>query len=411
MGSGRLFGWVLRSAVLWGAAMGLAGCDRDQAAIPEPPPATVTVAHPVRHNVMEWDEFTGRLEAVEFVEVRARVGGLIVAAPFEEGALVEAGDLLFEIDARPFEAELSGRLAAQAEAAAQLEFSQIEYNRLEAIPASARSSTELDRASATLERAAALLDAARAAVELARLNVEWCQVKAPISGRVSERMVTPGNLISGGTGQSTLLTTITSVDPIYCYVDADERSVLKYTDLARKGRRVSARNAQIPCVMQLADETGFPHRGVVDFVDNRANPETGTIRGRGAFPNPDGAMLPGFFARVRVPGSGRYDAVLVPDAAVTTDLNQKTLWVVDEGDVVRARPVVLGALFGDLRAVESGISETDRVIINGLMHARPGAPVKPVAGSISLDSLPPFMDLIDWPAATQPAATTQEVSR
>ncbi|MCG3129981.1 MAG: Multidrug efflux pump subunit AcrA [Phycisphaerae bacterium] len=370
-----------------------------------PPPATVTVARPVQASVIEWDEFTGRLEAVESVEVRARVGGLITAARFQEGSIVESGDLMVEIDARPYQAALDARLAEAAGARAQVKLAQIEHDRIAGIPESARSNTEFDNAAAMLERAKALLAAAEAQVAAARLDVEWCRVTAPISGRVSKKYVTPGNLITGGNGQGTLLTTITSVDPIHCYVNCDERSVLKYTKLARTGERVSARHARIPTAIQLADETGYPHVGEVDFVDNRVDPDTGTIRGRGVFPNPDGAMIPGFFARVIIPGSGRYEAILVPDSAVVTDQNAKLLMVVDPDNVVHPRPVVLGAIFGELRAVKSGIGPEDRVIINGLMHARPGATVRPVETSIPPEKLPR-----DIPGVPEPSPEVNETS-
>ncbi len=397
---------VLTPSVLLCALMLNFGCQSEQSAPAEQPPPTVTVAVPVQRSVIEWDEYTGRLEAVEFVEVRARVGGLIVSTPFHEGGLVAAGDLLVEIDARPFQAVLDEAIAAEAEAAAQLKFANIEFDRIQKIPESARSSTELDRASATLEQAKAVCAGTAAAVAAARLNFEWCRVVAPISGRVGRKLVTQGNLISGGTGQSTLLTTITSIDPIYCYVDADERSILKYAELARAGRRVSAREAEIQCFLQLSDEKGFPHEGVVDFVDNRVDPLTGTIRGRGVFRNSDGWMLPGFFARIRIPGTGRYDTLLVPDAAVMTDQNQKILFVVDENSVVHPRTVKLGALFGDLRSIASGVDSDDRVVINGLVHARSGVKVKAIDGSFSLDSL--SSDVSQTPAAdsdptTQPA--------
>lgn len=387
------------------ALASIAACRQQQTGPTSRPAPTVTVAHPVKHSVVEWDEYTGRLAAVDFVEVRARVGGLIMSMPFQEGAIVDEGDVLVEIDARPYQATLDQARADADQAAAQFELATIEFNRIENIPDTARSKTEIDNAAASLAQAKAVLAAARANVELAQLNVEWCHVRAPITGRVSRRLVTPGNLISGGSGQSTLLTTITSIDPIYCYVDADERSVLKYADLARAGRRVSARQARIPCVMQLSDEEGFPHHGIVDFVDNKVDPMTGTITGRGEFPNPDGWLLPGYFARVRIPGSGRYEAVLVPDASVITDQNQKVLYVVDASSTIRARQIKLGALFGNLRAIESGLSTEDRILINGLMQARPGLKVKVETGTISLESLPAEPD---EPAVTPVATQTSQ---
>jgi RND family efflux transporter MFP subunit len=355
-------------------------------AAPPRPPA-VTVALPVRREVIEWDEYTGRLEAVETVEVRARVSGFIDKADFEEGALVKTGHPLFVIDSRPFDAELARAEAEVSRGQAQVAYAANEFKRLEQARASgAGSAIELENARARLREAEAAVAIARAVVQTAALNVEWTRVTAPITGRISRKYVTPGNLINGGPGQATLLTTITSVDPIYCYVDTDEQSLLKYARLAREGKRVSARQAQIPCFMRLGDEAGFPHKGVVDFVDNRVDPATGTIRARGVFPNPDGWLLPGLFGRVRIPGSGRYETLLVPDSAVISDQNQKLLLVVGSDDTVQPRPVTLGALFGDFRAIESGIRPEDRVIINGLVQARPGAKVSAQETSLSLAS-------------------------
>lgn len=366
----------------------LAACKaKEQPAPPEAPPPAVTVALPVEYEVTEWDEYTGYLDAVEFVEVRARVSGLVVAVPFEEGALVRQGDLLVEIDSRPFKAALDARLAEQARAEAQVELALVEFNRIQGLPAGAASNIERETVAAQLDQARAVLAGAKAAVEAARLNVEWCRVEAPIAGRISRRLVTPGNLITGGGGEGTLLTSIASIDPIYCYIDADEQSVLKYQRLVREGKRASAREKVVPCFLQLANETGFPHEGVIDFVDNRLDPRTGTMRARGVFPNPEGWLVPGLFARMRVPGRGPYRAILVPDAAVSRDQNQKRLLVVGPDDVVEARTVELGALFGNLRAVESGITADDRVIINGLLHARPGARVAALPGSFDTDAL------------------------
>jgi RND family efflux transporter MFP subunit len=347
------------------------------------------VARPVQQEVVEWDEYSGHLDAAEFVEVRARVSGLIVSAPFQAGAIVKQGDLLVELDVRPFQADLDSRIAEEARAAAQVKLAEVELKRITDMPPAAAVPIERERTEAALSEARAVLAGAGAAVESARLLVEWCRITAPITGRISKRYVDPGNLITGGSGTGTLLTTIASIDPIYCSIDADERAVLKYQRLARERKRVSARDAQIPFLMQLADETTFSHEGVVDFVDNRIDPMTGTIRGRGVLANPGGFLTPGFFARVRIPGSGLYQATLVPDSAVLTDQNQRVLYVVDSDDSVEVRPVKLGALFGELRSIESGIDLNDRVIINGLMQARPGAKVIPHESSISLDSLPP----------------------
>ncbi len=370
------------AAMLLSAA---AGCDRGALPPASPPPPAVTVARPVREKVMEWDEYTGRLEAVEFVEVRARVSGMIETAPLPEGALVSQGDVLIELDARPFEALLARAIAEEARAAARVELAQVEFNRLDRIQPDMRSDTEFNAAVATLKEARAAQDAAQADIESAKLQVEWCVIAAPISGRISRKYVTPGNLITGGGEGATLLTTIASVDPIYCYMDADERSVLKYVRLKQNGKRASARDVQIPCYLQLGDETGYPHEGVIDFVDNRLDPSTGTIRARGIFENSAGDLLPGLFARVRIPGQGIYEALLVPDAAVTSSQDKKLLLVVGEGGVVESRPVVLGAQFGELRAIASGVTVEDQVIINGLMHARPGVRVAATEIPLTVD--------------------------
>ncbi|HEY3242338.1 MAG TPA: efflux RND transporter periplasmic adaptor subunit [Phycisphaerae bacterium] len=383
-----------------------AGCKRHEAPAPPPAPA-VTVARPVQREVIEWDEYTGRLDAVESVEVRARVSGLIISAPFGEGALVKQGDLLFEIDVRPFQAELDSRLADVAKAEAQVALAQVEFKRIKNLLPDNATELEFDTAKANLQQAQAALAAAQAAVDAARLNVEWCRVTAPISGRISRKNVTPGNLITGGTGTGTLLTSIMSIDPIYCYVDVDEQSVLKYQRLSREKKRVSARDARIPCFLQLGNETGFPHEGVVDFVDNRIDPGTATIRARGVFPNAEGWLTPGFFGRMRVPGSGRYETLLVPDSAVTTDQSQKLLLVLGPDNTIATRAVKLGALFGELRSIESGLSPDDLVVINGQMQARPGTKVKPREEPISVASFqltaPGSPTTQALPAAREPA--------
>jgi RND family efflux transporter MFP subunit len=366
----------------------------------------VTVARPVQHEVIEWDEYTGNLAAIEAVEVRARVSGLITSAPFDEGAIIKQGDLLFEIDSRPYEAELEVRKADAARAAAQLELARIESKRIESLPEDAAAPFERMTVAAHLHQAQAELEGAQAQVKSAELNVEWCRVIAPIGGRISRKVITTGNLVTGGGGQSTLLTTIASIDPIYSYFEADERSVLKYTKLAREGKRTSARDARIPCLMRLSNEEGFPHEGVIDFVDNRVDPATGTMLARGVFDNTDGYLVPGFFTVLRVPGSGQYETLLVPDAALVIDQNRKTLLVVGTDDTVQVRPVTTGALFGNLRAIAEGIEPGDRVIVEGMMRAQRGAKVAPHETVISTDSL---LKTADFPS-TQPESTAASVA-
>ncbi|HSZ58169.1 MAG TPA: efflux RND transporter periplasmic adaptor subunit [Tepidisphaeraceae bacterium] len=368
-------GWTVVAVGLAGlGALMNGGCGRTDAA-PTPPPSAVTVSHPLYREVIEWDEYTGHLEAPESVNVAARVSGFIEESHFQEGAIVKKDDVLFVIDDRQFKADLNSKVADVAKAQSQADLALIHLNRFEKVHGTkAISEEDYDTAKASYDQCLSVLASAKAAAEVSRLNLEWTRVVAPITGRVSRMEVTPGNLINGGVGQATLLTTIVSIDPMYCYVDVDEHSILKYQELARQKKRISARDARIPVFMQLGNETGFPHEGVVDFVDNKFDPTTGTLRARGVFPNPDKTLTPGSFGRVRVAGSGRYQAMLIPDAAVGTDQDLKFVMLATANDTVEMRPVKLGALFGRLRAVE-GISVDDRVIINGIQRARPGSQV------------------------------------
>ncbi|CAN5699295.1 efflux RND transporter periplasmic adaptor subunit [soil metagenome] len=383
-----------------------AGCNKPPAP-PELPSPAVTVAKPIWREVIEWDEYTGRVQAKENVEVRARVSGFIDKAAFHEGGLVNAGDLLFVIDSRPFEAQLAKAQAEVARAEAQRAYAENEFKRLEGMRSSGvASERERENARQRMREGEAAVASAKAIVVDAQLNVDWCRVTAPISGRIGDKLVTAGNLVNGASGNTTLLTTIRSVDPIYCYVEADERSVLKYQRLATEKKRVSARDAAIPCFLALADEQGFPHRGMIDFVDNTIDPNTGTLRARGVFDNADRALSPGMFGRVRIPGSGRYKTLLIPDSAIGTDQNQKFLLVAGPDDTVQYRVVTLGALFEGARAIESGVTETDRVIIKGQQRARPGMKVAPVEvtcdANISLTA-PGSPATQQLPATTAPA--------
>lgn len=404
----RLAAWGRWSCVL--AAVVCAACDRKPAP-PGPPPPPVTVARPIQREVIEWDEYTGRLEAAEMVEVRARVSGYVEQATFEEGGIVKQGDLLFVIDERPFKAELAAAQAEVAKNEAQVAYAANEFKRIEQLrPSGGASELELENARQRLREAEANLAGAQAKVTSAGLNVEWCRVTAEISGRISRKYITPGNLINGGgggAGNATLLTTITSLDPIYAYIDVDEQSVLKYQRLSQQKKRISARDMQIPTFMGLSNEEGFPHEGVVDFVDNIIDPETGTLRGRGVFPNPHPHYLtPGFLARVRIPGSGRYTALLVPDVAIGTDQDQRFLLIVTGDGAVDRRPVKLGAQFGRFRAIEEGLTLEDRVIVNGLQRARPGAKVTAQETQLDAGEVP-----LTAPgsAATQALPTTRRL--
>lgn len=386
--------WTRLAAALGGSAvlgavlvMASAGCGSKPASA-QAPPAEVGVSHPVQKEVVEWDTYTGHLEAPESANVAARVSGLIVEMPFVEGSIVKRGDVLAGIDERPFKADLDSKTADQKKAESALSIAKVTFDRLAQLRkrVDAVSQQDVDNAKANVEQAEAALAATKAAVELSRLNLEWCRVLSPIDGRVSYKLVTVGNLVNGGAGQATLLTTVQSVNPIYCYVDVDEQSVLKYQKLAEQRKLSSERNGNVPCFLQLQNESGFPHEGYIDFVDNHVDPTTGTQRVRAVLKNESGLLTPGFFARIRVPGSGRYRALLVPDTAIGNDQSQKNLLVIDKDNKVSARPVELGALFGGLRAIVSGVGTEDRIVVNGQMYAVPGTTVKPTEVPIKVEA-------------------------
>jgi multidrug efflux system membrane fusion protein len=328
--------------------------------------------------VVEWDEFTGRLEAVESVEVRARVSGYLQSVHFTDGAVVKKGALLFVIDPRPYQAELSRTKASLEQAIAQYERTQKDFARAkQLIKSRAMSQEEVDTRAADQRQAEEAVQAARAAVEAAQLNVEFTQVRAPISGRISREFVTVGNLINGGSADSTLLTRIVSLDPIYCYFEVDERSYLKYSRLWGNGKRTASREVTILVDLGLADETGFPHQGHLDFVDNRLDPNTGTMTGRAIFPNPDLTLVPGLFARTRLPGSSPYEALLLPDEAIGSDQTQRFAFVVNHQNTVEYRKVELGPIIDGRRVVRNGLTPEDWVIVNGMQRVRAGAAVDP----------------------------------
>ncbi len=357
----------------------LTGCHRAKPGAGVPPPPMVTAKQPVTRDVVEWDEYPGRLEPVDMVEVRARVNGYLESIHFKDGALVNKGDLLFVIDPRPYQAEVAKEEAALNQAQTRLEWAVNEVGRAERmVKARAISEEEADSRNKSRREAEAGVQSARAALDVAKLNLEYTRVTAPVTGRIGRKLITEGNLVNSGQGQSTLLTTIVSVDPIYCYFDADERSVLKYQQLHREGKGLNLRNGQVECELELANETGFPHKGVLDFVDNRVNSATGTLRVRGVFANPapDFVLQPGFFARVRVPGSSKYSALLIPDQAIGSDQGQKFVYTVTEENAVEYKLVQLGPLFDGLRVVRNGLAPGDWVVVNGLMSVRPGAKVK-----------------------------------
>ncbi|HEY1542439.1 MAG TPA: efflux RND transporter periplasmic adaptor subunit [Xanthobacteraceae bacterium] len=363
------------------AALVLAGCDRKPTVAAAPPPP-VTVAHPLQKNITEWDEYTGRFQAVETVEIRARVSGFVDKVLVNEGQLVKEGDLLFIIDQRPFQLAVEQAAAALASAQAKLEIATLDVQRATPLVESQTlTGREFDTRKSTQRDAAGQVASAQATLKTAQLNLEWTEVRAPIAGRISDRRVDAGNLITGGVNGATLLTVIVSIDPIHFVFDGSEEDFLHYLRLARTGARQSSRDAQNPVAVRLADETDFIHQGRMDFVDNVINPKTGTIRGRAVFDNKDGFLTPGLFGRLRLFG-GKQDAVLVPDSAVASDQSRKIVFTVADDGMVGVKLVDLGPIVDGLRVIRSGLAASDRIVIDGLARARPGQKVTPQDGEI-----------------------------
>lgn len=396
------------------------------------PTPKVTVAQPVNKQIVEWDAYTGRLEAIDFVEIRARVSGYLKSIHFDEGQFVSKGDLLFVIDPRPFEAELNGANAALNQSESQLQQAKAQFEESEAMlqqslaqlqlaeanvrrsrklrPSNAVTQEELDQreadfsqakanveaskarissAEAAIATANAAIELAKASVEIAELNLNYTRVVAPVGGRISRENVTDGNLVSGGTSTSTLLTTITSVEPIYCTFDANEQEVLKYIRLALSGQRESSRVAKNPVYLGLVDEEGFPHQGHMDFVDNRFDAGTASMRARCIFPNHDQVLIPGMFARIRIPGSAAYEAVLIPDSAIGTDQSSQYVYIVSGGKIER-RSITAGPIVDGLRVIREGLSGDESLVVEGLLQSRPGMAVQTKSGTIEVveDGLP-----------------------
>jgi len=372
------------------AAFAVSGCKPAAKGPAGPPQATtpdVTVAKPIARRLTDWDEFTGRLIARERVEIRARVSGYLTEVHFKEGAEVKEGDLLFTIDPRPYEAIVQRAEAVLAQAKTNADLANIEAKNATTLRQGQVISTEESERrlkSAAGEQAA--VRAAEAMVTTAKLDLEFTQIKAPISGRVSDARVTEGNLITGGTSDPTLLTTIVALDPIYVDFEVDERSALKYREMHKTGKRKNALFDHIPTEMALINKAGWPHQGEIDFVDNQIIPETGTIRTHSVFPNANRLMSPGFFAKVRIPGSGEYDGLLIRDAAVGDDQGSSYVWVIDSEDKAVYRPVKLGPLVDGLRVVREGLKADERVVILGLMSVRNGAKVKPALADMAVET-------------------------
>ncbi|MBR1151512.1 efflux RND transporter periplasmic adaptor subunit [Bradyrhizobium sp. JYMT SZCCT0428] len=360
------------------SALALSGCgDKPpQPAAAAAPP--VTVAQPVKRTVTDWDEFTGRFEALEEVQVRARVGGFVNTVEFRDGAIVRAGDLLYTIDSRPFEAVAAQAEGQLADSRAKVELAKRELDRaLNLVQTSAVSEQTVDQRRQALQAAHAAEMQADGALKAAKLNIEFTHVLAPMTGRVGRHLVSPGNLVQGSEGSATLLTSIVTLDPIYIYFDVDEATYLKNNRLWFEGKRPSSRDTPNPVEVALTGEEKPSKEGKMDFLDNRLDVSTGTLRSRAIIPNKDFSILPGQFGRVRLIGSSPYEALLLPDTAIATDQSRKIVFVVKDDNTVEARAVKLGPLDEGLRVVREGLKAEDRVIVDGIQRARVGAKVTP----------------------------------
>ena len=363
---------LLRNMLAATAVLLVAACSKPEAQVGPPPgPPPVSVAAAIERDVIDTDEFPGRLEAVESVDVRARVNGYIQAATFKPGAQVRKGDVLFVIDPRPFAAEVARAEATLANTRAQLDLARTELARNEQLLAEqATSRREYDDAAAKVRQLEAQIRANEATLETARLNLSYTRVTAPIDGRVGKAEITVGNLVQGEVPNSPVLTTVVSSQPIYASFEADEQTYLRYVGKARSG--------MLSVAVGLADESDFPHVGRLEFIDNRVDPKTGTVRMRAILDNRDGRFTPGLFARVRLgDAAAPRKAVLVADRAIGTDQTKRFVLVLTDDNKTQYREVRIGRLVDGLRIVDSGVKPGERIVVNGLQRVRPGAPVTP----------------------------------
>ena len=360
-------------------ALSVASCGQGGQQAGPPPPPTVTVAHPVRRVVVDQDEYVGRFVAVDAVEIRARVSGYLDRVDFTDGQLVKQGDLLFSIDKRPFQTSLDQAKANLAQARANLAFAEGDLGRAAQLVRD-KTITEqtFDQRTQAKRVAEASVAAQEAAVRQASLDLEFTELRAPVAGRIGDRRVSPGNLVTGGTsGNTTMLATIVSQDPIRFEFTFDEAAYIRYQRLSKGGQDMASREGSALVSLRLIDEADYEHPGRMDFIDNVIDRASGTIRGRAVFANPNGVFTPGMFGRVRVPASPPYAALLVPDAAIGTEQARKFVLVVDGENVVRQKYVALGQAIDKLRVIKEGLAADDRVIVNGLMRARAGQKVTP----------------------------------
>ncbi|MGB0695949.1 MAG: efflux RND transporter periplasmic adaptor subunit [Rhodospirillaceae bacterium] len=379
-----LTGWVTKNALAALGALAIAGGALSLTPTPAsaqqgPPP--VSVANPLSYDVLDWVEYTGRFEAVETVEVRARVGGYVESVHFTDGEVVEAGSLLFIVDPRPFEIALTRAEANLRTAQARADFAATERERARTLRArNTVSQQELDTRIQEDLIASAGLASAEADVREAQLNLDFTRITAPISGRISRTLVDVGNLISGGTAEATLLTSIVSQDPIHLYFTAEDSTYLTF----RRDRGANPDPATVPVLVKLADEDRFGHQGKMDFIDNRIDRGTGTISGRAVLDNKDGLFLPGLFARIRLLAQDTESVMLLPEGAIGADQSRRFVYVLDGENIAQIRPVRLGRLIEGFRVIEDGLAPEDRVVVNGLLRVRPGSPVTPQDSPITL---------------------------
>ncbi len=360
----------------------LAGCSPPAPPVAETPPPPVTVSQPVVREVVDRDDYEGRIAAVQTVEVRARVRGHLMKVNFKDGEMVKEGDLLFEIDPRPYKAALDAAEAQKTAAEASLKLAKAEYARSYSLARSnAASREEVDIWTAKQATAAAAVRQADAEIEKAQLDLDFTKVAAPINGKISRALADVGNLVNAGGGE-TLLTTIVSVNPMYVYFDVDERSLLRYrrTGAGRNAdpaKQASLKELKIPVYVGLEGESGYPHHGFLDFADNRVNPSTGTVQARGELPNPERLLDAGMRARVQVPISDPRKAILITERAIGTDQGQKYVYVVNDQNGVERRDVKLGRFTDGMQLVAGGLKPTDWVIVNGIQRVRDGMKVQP----------------------------------
>jgi RND family efflux transporter MFP subunit len=390
-----------------------ASCGEGQKQGGAPPPPTVTVATPIKRTVSDFDEYVGRFVPIDSVEIRARVSGYLDSVHFKDGQMVKKGDLLFTIDKRSFRNAVDQARAVLTQAKSNLAYTKSDLERGQSLVA-AKTITEqtFEQRSQAFRNAQASVSGAEAALRQAELDLEFTELRAPMDGRIGDRRVSPGNLVAGGTVPTpTLLATIVSTDPIHFEFTFDEASYLRYERLAKGGRDVASRGAGVQVALKLIDENEFVHEGRMDFVNNVIDSTTGTIRARAVFDNLNGVFTPGMFGRVRVPASPPYEALLVPDAAIGSEQTRKYVLVVGPDNKVAERFVTLGqARPGNLRVIKSGLKPDDRLIVNGLMRARPGQKVNPQAEGAkpAAPAKPTASVKTDASAKTDPAPSTSK---